>query len=72
MQKNTLGMLLVLLHSRDGLPPRPSGLSADSRHLQGHPHLIWPMLLWAQGVTDAGKKGGNGAVNALVPGVLCS
>ncbi|MGC5703040.1 hypothetical protein J4P02_22815 [Pseudomonas sp. NFXW11] len=47
---NAVSMLLDLLHSPDGLPPKACQIYRQiNRHLQGHPLLIWPMLIRAEG-----------------------
>lgn len=47
---NAVSLLLDLLHSPDGLPPKAYQIYRQiNRHLQGHPLLIWPMLMRAEG-----------------------
>ncbi|WP_106802963.1 hypothetical protein [Pseudomonas sp. S5D5] len=47
---NAVSMLLDLLHCSDGLPPKAYQIYRQiNRHLQRHPHLIWPMLIRAEG-----------------------
>lgn len=47
---NAVSMLLGLLHSPDGLPPKAYQIYRQiNRHLHAHPLLIWPMLIRAEG-----------------------
>jgi hypothetical protein len=47
---NAVGILLDLLHSPDSLPFKTKQIYQQINwHLQEHPHLIWPMLVRAEG-----------------------
>lgn len=47
---NAVSMLLDLLHSPDGLPPKAhQTYRLINQHLHEHPLLIWPMLIRAEG-----------------------
>lgn len=47
---NAVSVMLDLLHSPDGLPPKAYRIYRRiNQHLQEHPLLIWPMLIRAEG-----------------------
>ena len=47
---NAVSMLLDLLHSPNGLPPKAHRIYRRiNQHLHEHPLLIWPMLIRAEG-----------------------